>query len=90
MLKIARKIHGGKIVTTFLNTDEISVPVISEQVSEPIELYDIDGNLVETKEPTEKWFKVVVIFKQNGFHKDYFVTETECDKIVAALEKTSK
>ena len=72
---ITRKIHGGKELTVHLNTEEISIPVITEQVVEPKNLYNEDGNLVETVEPTEKLFKVVVVFKQNGYHVDYLVSE---------------
>lgn len=91
LAKITRKIHGSdKLLTTYLNTEEVSIPVISEQENAPIELFDAEGNLVETKEPTEKWYRVVVVFKTNGYHKDYIVTEQTATELVETLNKASK
>lgn len=88
---ITRKVHGGKELTVHLNTEEISIPVITEQVVEPKNLYDEDGNLVETVEPTEKLFKVVVVFKQNGYHVDYLVSEdTVKDLLKQAVERRKR
>lgn len=87
MLKITRKVHGGKDLTVYLNEQEISIPVITEQVVEPKKLYDDEGNLVETIEPKEKLFKVVVVFTINQFHVDYLISETECDNLVKQLTK---
>lgn len=87
MLKITRKVHGGKELVVYLNEKEISIPVITEQVQEPKNLYDENGDLVETIEPKEKLFKVVVVFTANQFHVDYLVSETECDNLVKQLTK---
>ena len=86
MLKITRKIHGGKSLTTYLNPEEVSIPVISEQDQEPKKLYDEEGNVVETIEPTEKLFKVVVVFKTNGYHVDYLVNEETLDDLLKNLK----
>lgn len=91
LAKITRKIHGSdKLLTTYLNTEEVSIPVISEQENKPVELFDAEGNLVETKEPTEKWYRVVVVFKTNGYHKDYIVTEQTATELIDTLNKASK
>ena len=91
LAKITRKIHGSEeLLTTYLNTEEVSIPVISEQESHPVNLYDEEGNLVETKAPTEKWYRVVVVFKVNGYHKDYIVTEKTATELIETLNKASK
>ena len=76
---------NGEDLSVILNTEEISVPSIGELHQEPTRLYDEDGNVVEERQPTEKLFKAVVIFKANNHHTDYIIGETECDKLVNAL-----
>ena len=87
MLKIVRKIHGGDLLNVYLNKEEVSIPVITEQHQEPIRLYDEDGNLVSETKPTEKLFKIVVVFKANGYHVDYLVDEKCAEDLAEELSK---
>lgn len=88
-VKLTRK-KAGEDLQVILNTEEISIPSISEQHQEPVRLYDENGNLFSETQPTEKLFKAVVIFKANNHHTDYYISETECDKLLKALEPATK
>lgn len=56
-IKITRTTHKGEIKETILNKDLIVS--VKEKTLEPIELYDSEGNVVETKEQP-KTFKVIM------------------------------
>jgi hypothetical protein len=56
-IKITRTTHKGECKETILNKDLIVS--VKEKTLEPIELYDSEGNVVETKEQP-KTFKVIM------------------------------
>ena len=56
--EIERLNKKGETKKDLVNTDHITG--IIELTQDPTNLYDEDGNLVKTEEPTEKLFKVFI------------------------------
>ena len=78
--KITHINHVGEIKESVINTDYLIS--IKELHQDPINLYNSEGEIVETKEPTERLFDVIM---KGGLH--YKVNETEYNKLVKALIK---
>lgn len=62
-VKVIRKNENGYDLETIINTD--SVISVIEKHLDPIELFDVDGDLVETKEPDHKEY---VVLMEGGKH----------------------
>lgn len=78
-VKITRTTHKGEIKETILNVEQIVS--IKEKTLEPIELYDAEGNVVETKEQP-KTFKVIM---RGGEY--YNLNEDQYNELVKELLK---
>lgn len=78
-IKITRTTHKGEVKETILNKDLIVS--VKEKTLEPIELYDSEGNVVETKEQP-KTFKVIM---KGGEY--YNLNETQYADLVKELLK---
>ena len=72
--------NNGDTRVAYVNVEEIVS--LGERHQEPTPLYDECGNLVETRQPTEKKFVVVL---KNGFK--YNIDQTEFDRLVKELVK---
>lgn len=77
---ITRINHNGENKEMLINTDHL-ISVI-ELTQEPTYLYDSEGNVVETREPNEKLYKVLML---GGVHAK--ISETEYNNLVAKIVK---
>ena len=81
--EIARRNSHGEDVKFLLNTDDIAF--VGELHTEPTRLYDEEGELVEERQPTEKFYELVLVLK-NGYHKKLVITETTYNELVKDLK----
>lgn len=70
--------------TFVLKTENIAF--IGEKHQAPSYLYDENGNVAQTIEPTEKVYELVIIL-DNGFHKALVIGQGTYDELVKELTK---